>query len=257
MVGTLAALRGLAVDRCADATDRALRRTARGAVMRLLVQWFQGFDGPRRGRRPTCWPSGHGHGGPAFDVQDARLPTAVSREPSGCRSECLLPAAGARDGPAASPCRRVRRLARHCLTTDTGTVVPARGQSGRAPVTHCALSRRSGEMADAPDSKSGSGNRVRVQVPPPALTRSAADAGLERSSICWGPAGGQKGRSNRARDSCQRHAAARLTRRASKRPAAPSPEVATSSSIHDVIDDDGVANVRLECVQRRSTCPGR
>lgn len=83
MVGTLAALRGLAVDRCADATDRALRRTARGAVMRLLVQWFQGFDGPRRGRRPTCWPSGHGHGGPAFDVQDARLPTAVSREPSG------------------------------------------------------------------------------------------------------------------------------------------------------------------------------
>ena len=28
-------------------------------------------------------------------------------------------------------------------------------------------------MADAPDSKSGSGNRVRVQVPPPALTRPA------------------------------------------------------------------------------------
>ena len=64
-------------------------------------------------------------------------------------------------------------------------------------------------MADAPDSKSGSGNRVRVQVPPPALTKPASDAGFEHTSTCWGPVGGQKGPSNRARDGCRRHAVTR------------------------------------------------
>ena len=64
-------------------------------------------------------------------------------------------------------------------------------------------------MADAPDSKSGSGNRVRVQVPPPALTKPASDAGFEHIPPAWGPVGGQKGAANRARDSCRRRAATR------------------------------------------------
>jgi hypothetical protein len=46
-------------------------------------------------------------------------------------------------------------------------------------------------MADAPDSKSGSGNRVRVQVPPPALTKPALDAGFRDTNAflgaSWGP----------------------------------------------------------------------
>ena len=64
-------------------------------------------------------------------------------------------------------------------------------------------------MADAPDSKSGSGNRVRVQVPPPAFTKPASDAGFVHIPSAWGPVGGQKRAASRARDRRRRHAAAR------------------------------------------------
>ena len=45
-------------------------------------------------------------------------------------------------------------------------------------------------MADAPDSKSGSGNRVRVQVPPPAFAEPASDAGFAHIPSAWGPSRG-------------------------------------------------------------------
>ena len=57
-------------------------------------------------------------------------------------------------------------------------------------------------MADAPDSKSGSGNRVRVQDPPPAFAEPASDAGLCDSAGC---SGGQQGVANRKRVDPQRH----------------------------------------------------
>ena len=50
----------------------------------------------------------------------------------------------------------------------------------RCFVININLSCRSGGMADAPDSKSGGGNPVGVQVPPPAPTNQQPLAGIVR-----------------------------------------------------------------------------
>jgi hypothetical protein len=42
----------------------------------------------------------------------------------------------------------------------------------------CPMSCRSGEMADALDSKSGEGNLMRVQLPPPAFCKSLSLTGF-------------------------------------------------------------------------------
>jgi hypothetical protein len=64
-------------------------------------------------------------------------------------------------------------------TRNAHRVAPGRWtRDGRSANSLISLLCRSGGMADAPDSKSGTGNRVWVQVPPPALRKLRHFAGL-------------------------------------------------------------------------------
>jgi hypothetical protein len=60
--------------------------------------------------------------------------------------------------------------------------------------------RRSGGMADAPDSKSGFRKEVWVQVPPPALREAASDVGFREINARCGPLGGHRKAFNRVWD---------------------------------------------------------
>lgn len=51
---------------------------------------------------------------------------------------------------------------------------------------------------------------VRVQVPPPAFTKRASDAGFRDTNACWGPAGAREPLGNRRRDTSRRLTATRL-----------------------------------------------